>query len=278
MKKKIPLAIAFFALIAGSAGSARAVYSFQGSDTLAGVIEDAILASGMSNELGYLGGGSGKGEDALVKGSQGIAPMSRDMKPDAIAAGKAKGVEFIDHVIALDGVGVFVNSANEVAGFDIPLLQKIFTCQVADWRDVPGSNRSGKINVYRRDDKSGTTDTFKNLVGISQFGDCVSVVAETSDISDKTGSDPFAIGYAGNSAKRDNNRAAKISKGNGAPYVELNVNTVRDFSYPLARKLHVFEASGATKPNAEEAKFLAKILDRAFLDPIVVKNEFYTLN
>lgn len=259
-------------------GSAHAIYQFQGSDTLSGVISDAIIASGMNNEISYLGGGSGKGEDAIVKGDQGIAPMSRDMKAEALEKGKARGVSFLDHVIALDGVGVFVNKGNATAGMDLPLLQRIFTCQVTDWRDVPGSNRSGRIDAYRRDDKSGTTDTFKNLVGISKFGPCVTIVAETVDIAEKTSKEPNSVGYAGHSAKRDANKSVKISAGNGAPFVELNVNTVRNATYPLSRKLHVFEVTGGSKPNASEAKFLRKILDRSFLDPIVQNNEFYTLN
>lgn len=266
------------ALAAVTSTNAFAVYSFQGSDTLSGVMSDAIIAAGMNNEIGYLGGGSGKGEDAIVKGDQGIAPMSRDMKPEAIEKGKTRGVSFVDHVIGLDGVGVFVNKANATTGLEIPMLQKIFTCAVTDWRDVPGANRSGRINAFRRDDKSGTTDTFKNLVGISKFGDCVTVVAETNDIADKTAKDAFAIGYAGHAAKNEGNKATAVSRGAGQPMVELNVNTVRNFSYPLSRKLHVFEVGGSQKPNATEAKFLRKILDRSFLDPILQNNEFYTIN
>ncbi len=274
---KLVLALATITL-GTIAGPAHAVYQFQGSDTLAGVMTDAIIAAGMNNEIAYLGGGSGKGEDAVVKGDQGIAPMSRDMKPEVVELAKTRGLLFVDHVIGLDGVGVFVNKANVVAGFDIPLLQKIYTCQVTDWRDVPGANRSGRINAFRRDDKSGTTDTFKNLVGISKFGDCVTILAETADIADKTAKDASAIGYAGHSAKNDGNKAAAISHGAGQPYVELNVKTVRSFAYPLARRLHVFEVSGSAKPNATELKFLRKILDRSFLDPILQNNEFYTIN
>ncbi len=275
--KKLVLALVTLAF-AGIGGRAEAVYQFQGSDTLAGVITDAIIAAGMNNELGYLGGGSGKGEEAIVKGDQGIAPMSRDMKADAIEKGKTRGVSFVDHVIALDGVGVFVNKANQLAALDIPLIQKIFTCQITDWRDVPGANRSGRINAFRRNDVSGTTDTFKNLVGIAKFGDCVTVLAETVDIAEKTASDQWAIGYSGHTALRDNNKCVKIARGDGSPAVDLNVATVRSFAYPLARKLHIFEVSGAAKPNATEAKFLKKVLDRSFLDPIVQNNEFYTLN
>ena len=208
--KNVVFSLSLLAL--ASVRAEAAAYQFQGSDTLAGVISDAIIAAGMNNEMAYIGGGSGKGEEAVVKGDQGIAPMSRDMKPEAIQKGAARGVTFVDHVIALDGVGVFVNGANAATQIDIPLLQKIYTCAVTDWRDVPGANRSGRINAFRRDDKSGTTDTFKNLVGISKFGDCVQIVAETVDIAEKTSKDAFSMGYAGHSAKRDQNKSLKIGR------------------------------------------------------------------
>ena len=270
--KKIVVLSAVAVMAAGWAKPASAVYGFQGSDSLAGVMSDAIIAAGMNNEIAYLGGGSGKGEEAIVKGDQGIAPMSREMKPEMMEKGKVRGATFMARVIGLDGVGVFVNKGNATANVDMAMLQKIFTCAVTDWRDVPGSNRSGRINAFRRDDKSGTTDTFKTLVGIKTFGACVTVVAETGDIADKTSKDAFAVGYAGHAAKTPDNKSVKV---NG---IDLNVNTVRNFSYPLSRKLFVYEVSGAVKPNATEVKFLRKILDRSFLDPIIQNNEFYTIN
>lgn len=266
------LLLSAVAILGVSANNAHAVYGFQGSDSLAGVMSDAIIAAGMNNEIGYLGGGSGKGEDAIVKGDQGIAPMSREMKPEMMEKGKVRGATFIARVIGLDGVGVFTHKSNATANVDMATLQKIFTCAVTDWRDVAGSNKSGRINAFRRDDKSGTTDTFKTLVGIKTFGACVTVVAETGDIADKTSKDANAIGYAGHAAKTPDNKTLKV---NG---VDLNVNTVRNFSYPLSRKLFVYEVSGAVKPNATEQKFLRKILDRSFMDPIIQNNEFYTIN
>src|SRR5262245_8086254 len=115
MNFKTLFAVAGLSLALSSAANA-AVYSFQGSDTLAAVMSDAIIASGMNGEIGYTGGGSGKGEAAMVAGEQGIAPMSREVTADAIEKGRAAGVSFVARVIALDGLGIFVNRANALAG------------------------------------------------------------------------------------------------------------------------------------------------------------------
>ncbi|NBW83603.1 phosphate ABC transporter substrate-binding protein, partial [bacterium] len=90
-----------------SASAFAAPFTFKGSDTLAGLMTDAIQAAGLQDELQYAGGGSGKGEEALVAGQQGIAPMSREMKKEATAKAVAAGINPVAHPIALDGIGIF---------------------------------------------------------------------------------------------------------------------------------------------------------------------------
>jgi phosphate transport system substrate-binding protein len=258
---------------------AETITHFKGSDTMAGILTDAIIASGLNTEITYEGGGSGLAETALINGEQGIAPMSRALKPDAITALKAKGVTAVAHVLALDGIGIFVHESNTVAGIDLATLKAIYTCKMTKWEQLPGSTKSGTIVAVRRNDASGTTDTFKNLVGVKDFGACVAVMAETTDISTKTATDENAIGYSGATAKKDGNIALPVAVDASSKYVPLNVNTVRNFEYPLARKLYVFEATGTKSPNASEAKLLnSYLLDRSFLDPIVQDHEFYTVD
>lgn len=268
------------ALLLLGAQAAHAAVNFQGSDSMAGVIIDAINQAGMNDEIVYVGGGSGKGEAAMVNGDQGIAPMSRALNDQnaAVIAAQANGVQFQGNVIGLDGVGVFVNAKNSVVGLDIPTIKAIFTCAATQWEQIPGSNLTGAINAFRRNDASGTTDTFKNLVGISKFGACVAVLETTEDIAEKTAKDASAIGYSGRSALRETNRTVSVAKEAGAEFVELNVNTVRSFAYPLSRKLFVYEVKGARAPSQTEQKLLQTLLDRSTMDPILQDHEFYTID
>ena len=265
--------------VATFSAKADSVVHFKGSDTMAGILTDAIIASGLNTEITYEGGGSGLAETALINGEQGIAPMSRALKPDAIKALNAKGVNPVAHIIALDGIGIFVHESNPAQGIDLPTLKAIFTCKTTKWEQVPNSNKSGTIVAVRRNDSSGTTDTFKNLVGVKDFGACVAVMAETSDISTKTATDENAIGYSGATAKKEGNLALPVSLDLNSKYVPLNVNTVRSNEYPLARKLFIYEATGTKVPSAAEAKLLnSYLLDRSFIDPIVQDHEFYTID
>lgn len=251
---------------------------FSGSDTLAGAVSDAIITAGLDARIQYLGGGSGVGEKGLVSGDQGIAPMSREIKPEAKDALKAKGVEVVEHVLALDGIAIFVKSNNPAKSVDLPTLVRIFTCEYTKWEQIPGSGQRGEIKAFRRNDQSGTTDAFKHFTGVKQFGACVKVVNETADISDATGRDVFAIGYSGLSGKTSLNKALSIAPSAGARAVQPTTATVRNFTYPLARKLFVYEVKGARAPNESEQLLLDVMTDRSFMDPIMQQHEFITLN
>jgi phosphate transport system substrate-binding protein len=260
-----------------SASADETVLKVQGSDTLAGAMTDAIIASGLEHELSYIGGGSALGETALLKGQQGLAPMSREFTADALAQAAKQNVKIAPYVVGLDGVALFVNSANAVQGLDFATLIDIFSCKTTRWEQVQGSGKVGVIRVLRRNDQSGTTDTFKKLVGLKDFGACATVVAETSDVASATSTDALAIGYAGLSAKRDGNREVAISKA-GSEFVAPTVATIRSFKYPLARKLFIYSVSGARKPSSAEQRLLNNLTDRSFMDPIIQNNEFFTVD
>lgn len=270
--------ISMFALSAFSATAVAAPFTFKGSDTLAGVMTDAIQASGLQDEIQYVGGGSGKGEEAVVAGQQGIAPMSRELKKEAAAKAVAAGIELVGHAIALDGLGVFVNRANPIARLSLPELKAIFTCETTDWSAFPTAGKTGPIQAFRRDDNSGTTDTFKSIVGIKAFGACVTVLPETPDIANETAVNPNAIGYSGLSATRAGNRAVNIAKDAQSGAYTPTVQNVRSKIYPLSRKLYVYEAKGSYTLNSVESKLLPQLLDRSFMDPIVQQNDFITLD
>lgn len=272
---KIVLALsAFFLTIQVNAQKVN----ISGSDTLGGVMTDAIIASGLSPKINYIGGGSGVGEKALAAGEITVTAMSREFKPEALTQAQALGILPVAHVVALDGIAILVNSSNPTASIDFTTLVKIFSCEFTSWNQVPGSGKNGPIKAYRRDDKSGTTDTFKSLTGIKAFGACVTVLAETADIADRTATETDAIGYAGLSGHKEGNRAVAVAAKAGTVAVEPNTQTIRSSAYPLSRKLFIYEASGSKSPAGVEQELLDYVLDRSFLDPIVQDHDFVTLD
>lgn len=279
MKKSL-IALALLSstsLVAQEQAPTRAgMISIQGSDTLAGFMSDIIVSSGLESQIVYQGGGSGKGESALAAGLQGIAPMSRKIKAEVLAEAEKAGILVTEHVVGLDGIGLFVNAENETKSLNLQQVVDIYSCKTTNWKDLGGAD--APIVVYRRDDFSGTTDTFKSLTGIKEFGACVTVLKETSDIAVATSTESNAIAYAGLSATRPENHALSLSKAEGDKAYSPTPTNIRSFNYPLSRQLYIYEASGAYSKKDSEVQLLNNIIDRSFADPILVDNEFFTVD
>lgn len=272
--KKLSLLLAL--LVSTSAFAAKK--SFSGSDTMSGAMIDAIERSNMQDRLQYNAGGSGEGEKGLLAGDQGIAPLSREMKPEVQQQLAAKSVSVTPIVLALDGLSILVKKDNPLPSLDLATIVRIYTCEYTQWQQIPGSGVSGAIKVYRRDDKSGTTDAFKHFTGVKNFGPCVTMVQHSDDIMDYTSRDPLAIGYAGGSAKVKDNRKVAIAARPGSPAVLPTDATIRDFSYPMSRRLYLYVVSGAQKPTAVEQEFLDYVSDRNNMDSIMQDHGFTLLD
>ncbi len=274
MKKNVLVGL----LVSLAVTTATAKDLISGSDTMGGVMTDAIIAAGMDGVIGYVGGGSGVGEKALVNGEIGMTAMSRPMKPESLAQAQAAGVVPLANIVGLDGLIIFINKSNPTTGMDIATLVRIFSCEFTSWSQVPNSGKTGAIHAFRRNDQSGTTDTFKSLTGIKKFGDCVTVLNETADIAEKTSTDADAIGYSGLSGHKEGNRGLGLARNPGEAFVLATAATIRSGLYPLARNLYIYEVTGARKPNQVESQLLEQVLDRSFLDPILQDHDFVTLN
>lgn len=264
--------------VAGSSTQAQAAeYSFKGSGTLKSVIEEVIKVNELTGVVTYKGEGSSTGEKAILAKTQALAPMSRAMKPAAKQKAGEVGLTVTENVIALDAVSLFVKADNALSEAGVVTLRKIYACEITNWSEIGGPD--AKIIALGRDDLSGTTETFKKLVGIKKFGACVAIASSAEDIAKMTSEEPTAIGYAGRSSQTAGNRALAVSaEGKDIAYLPTEYN-VQTFAYPLSRKLYVYDAKGeGLEPNDFEKALLATIKDRAAMDPIVEKFDFFTVD
>jgi ABC-type phosphate transport system substrate-binding protein len=299
MKKRIFIASA--ALLATGA-VAYATQTLDGSTTLKEVVQDSIagaVTAGVlqQGDLAYLPQGSGFGAAALVSGAQGIAPMSRDVNDAEAAAIANNGGTLVRHVIGLDGVSAYVKSDATIQNVSKAALKAIYSgadgtgtagtapgqCQgpdrITDWSQVPGSHKTGAIIALRRNDQSGTTDAFKNLVGIKGFCADVQIIPEADACLHAT-TDGFngldatrTTCYAGlGSLAPNQNQALSVCADDMTSCVAPSQSTVLDFSYPLSRRLYLNEVleQGTTQEHALRAWMLVA----ANINPIITAHEF----
>jgi len=219
--------------------------------------------------------GSGTSAADLIDGKSIIGMSSRRMNPEETAAFKAKfgtnpQLPANEHVLALDGVAVIVNADNPVKELSLDQIGKIFAGQITKWSEVGGPNRG--ISVFRRDDKSGTTDTFKSLVlslNKLSFSAGVSAFESSETVSAKVAGDPDAIGFIG-LPYINKNRALAISSSCGISSSPSRF-TVKTETYPLARRLYLYTIGEPSDPTARDLLQFA-LSDDA--QPIVQEAEF----
>ncbi|MDR3240222.1 MAG: substrate-binding domain-containing protein [Clostridiales bacterium] len=86
----------------------------------------------------------------------GVSDKQREMA-------EAKGVELQLTPIGREAFVFFVNSRNASANLSTEDIQRIYSGEAANWRDVGG--QGGKIKAYQRPDESGSQTMLKQIMG-----------------------------------------------------------------------------------------------------------------
>ncbi len=150
-----------------------------------------------------------------------------------------------EHVVALDGLAVIVNRDNQVSTLTLPQIAAVFTGAVTNWSDVGGA--PGRIQVYTLDVKSGTFDTFNDLVlrrrpmapGAKQY-------EAGAKLSDDVAADPNGIGFVGFAYSRSAKPVTVVQSCSLA--VPTEAFAVRTEEYPLSRRLFLYNPAEIPAP------------------------------
>jgi phosphate transport system substrate-binding protein len=99
--------------------------------------------------------------------------------------------------IARDGVCMITNPKNPISNLNQQAVQAIFTGNVREWSEVPGSKMSGPIDLVDRIASSGTQDAFQNIFLGPTLKISPSAAAEETNglVQNKVKVDEHAIGF-----------------------------------------------------------------------------------
>ena len=131
--------------------------------------------------------GSGAGIEAVTNGTADIGNSSRSLKDEEKAAG------VVENVVAIDGIAVCVDPANEVADLTKEQLTNIYNGTVTNWKEVGGADEP--IIVIGREAGSGTRGAFEELVDLVDGCKYANELDSTGAVIAKVASTPGAIGY-----------------------------------------------------------------------------------
>jgi phosphate transport system substrate-binding protein len=185
------------------------------------------------------GGGSGTGIAALINGTTDVCMSSRPIKPAENAQlARQFGQPAHETVVAKDGLALYVHESNPLKELTVAQLKSIYTGAVTDWKDLGG--KPGRINVYGRENNSGTYVYFKeHVLEEADFAAGVQTLPGTAAVVNAVTQDPAGIGYGGAAyAKGVRDLAIKVD--DATPGVLPSLETVRAGSYPISRALYFY--------------------------------------
>ena len=234
--------------IAASLAATEVVVS--GSTTVGplGVLcADAFNANQMQYHVSVAQTGTGAGITALAQGQAQVAMASREVTNDE----KAKySKQFVENLIGYDGIAICVSKPIYDAGvkaLTIDQVKKIYAGNTTNWKDLGGPD--AQIYAISREQGSGTLANFLTDImgnanaqtpGVKTYANGNSEVKTAITGSDK------AIGYLGYSYSQSGDLGVLTLNG-----IKLTEATVKDKTYPLARKLYLDTYGGVPKEGAK---------------------------
>ncbi|MCS7163347.1 MAG: PstS family phosphate ABC transporter substrate-binding protein [Bacteroidia bacterium] len=220
----------------------RAVLRIKGSDTvlpLSQIFAEHFMQRRGEVLVSVTGGGSGVGLAALLNGDTEIAMASRPLKVSERLRFAARGITVIEDTVAWDVLAICVHPANPISRLTWEDLERIYTGQVRNWRELGGPDLP--IHPYSRESSSGTFEFFRERVLRGKdFAAHVRFLPATGTIVQAIAQNVSAIGYIGIAYTNPNLKVLAIATAPGKPY-RLPARSRQELAdYPIARPLYYY--------------------------------------
>lgn len=188
--------------------------------------------------------GSSTGFEDLLADTADMGMSSRKIKADEIEALRLTKGDLSspnqEYVIGLDSLAIIVHKDNPVTSLSNTDLAKIFSGEITNWSEVGGNDL--EINLYARDNHSGTWDTFNSLVlkaNIRQLNKNAQRYESSSELSTQVAQDIAAIGFIG-LPYVNNAKALAISASYDSAVIHPTRFTTSTEDYILSRRLYMY--------------------------------------
>lgn len=196
------------------------------------------------------GPGSGTGVAKASDETADIGMASRNVKASELL----NAPRLITFGVAKDSVSVVINPDNQLAGsldLTVDQVNEIFTGTITNWSEFGGPDH--KIDVYTREEGSGTRATFMEFTDIEEgeFVADASVQQGNSAMRAAVAGDPYGIAYISLGYVDSTVSPAKIDG------VEGTVENVLAGTYPFQRILWMFTNG---KPSELEQAYLDYVM------------------
>ncbi len=227
------------------------------------------------------GPGTGDGFATFCADGADITDASRQINEEEMAACAEAGVEYVELEVAIDGLTVATNPANEaITCLDIPALYALVGPEsegTANWSDTaPLATELASayadalpelpLDIFGPGEESGTYDTFVEFaiadlaeergqeeVTRADYGSSANDNQIVRDIETSESSLGW-VGYAFYAAEEERMKAIEIDDGDGC--VAPSPETIGDGSYPFSRSLYIYVNTAKADENPAVASYV----------------------
>ena len=189
-----------------------------------GALSEAFQEKYPNVTVTYNPTGSGSGITAVTEGNCDIGLASRNLKDE-----EKNGLT--STTVAIDGIAMIVNTANEVSDLSLDQIAKIYTGEITNWKDVGGADQ--EIVVIGREAGSGTRDGFESITGTSDKCQMDQELTSTGAVIQAVVANEAAIGYASLAAVDDTIKTLTVEG------VAPSEETVLDGTYKIQRNFNM---------------------------------------
>ena len=156
-------------------------------EAVANALAEAFMIENPDVTVDVQLGGSSVGIADVIAEKVDIGDASRELKDEELAEGAEP------HVIAIDGIAVVVNPANEVSDITTEQLAQIYKGEINNWSEVGGAD--SPIVVIGREAASGTRGAFEELLDVEDQCKYAQELNEQGAVYTAVTSTDNAIGY-----------------------------------------------------------------------------------
>ena len=206
-----------------------------------GVLGEAFQDENSGVTFTYNPTGSGSGIQAVQEGRCDIGLSSRSLKDEEKSGG------LTETVLALDGIAVIVHPDNPVSDLDVDTIAKLYTGEIANWKDVGGND--APVVLIGREAGSGTREGFETITGTKDACRYRQELTSTGDVITAVAQNPDAIGYASLANLAESVKALTVAG------VAPTEDTVKDGSYVIQRPFVLVTKTDAALSEAAQAFF-----------------------
>jgi phosphate transport system substrate-binding protein len=233
-------------------------------EPISSLVAEKFSGANSGVQVSVDGPGTGDGFKLFCNGETDISDASRQINDEEVAACQAKGIEYIELKIGIDGLSVITSVKNEaVKGLNFgdlyallgPESEGFKTWNAADSlaKEVGGNGGfpAAPLTVTAPGEESGTYDSFVELA----LGDIAEErkkepgtrkdyqsSANDNTIVEGVAGNDTSLGWVGFAFADQNKEQLKLIPiaEEGTSFVEPTQQTIADGSYPLARNLYIY--------------------------------------